>query len=121
MKGVNLGSCRGEGVMRSSVPKSHTSCVSDDPANGFLLPTLSLSFPHSDVPLSCTSTLPNHDCEPIILISITTQEIFINTSMVSGYYVHRLFHRSGILLIKCTHMSSFWLSSHYEISFFNST
>jgi hypothetical protein len=56
----------------------------------------------------------NHDCGPIILISIITQEIFINPLKGSGYYVHCLFHRSGILPIKCGHMSTFWLSPCYQ-------
>ena len=52
----------GGGVWPSYVPKSHTFCVVDDAANGFLLPTLSppptpQNTPKSNVPLSCTITI----------------------------------------------------------------
>ena len=48
------------GVRPSYVSKSHTFCVADDPANGFLLLTLSSppkNPPKSNVPLSCTITI----------------------------------------------------------------
>ena len=38
---------RGGGVWPSYAPKSHTFCVADDPANGFLLPTLSSPPPQT--------------------------------------------------------------------------